>query len=420
MTADAATEIQQLQALREQHKSKLSGKVQYPPLSVFGHADPVGPAVDPDGYNKALSGRRATAVYALLIVNSNPDAAVNLWRKISATEHWGTKQRKAMQANVPAGTSDGDLFKVYMQKLCPADFKLTPQDFLAQGADSKGKGDYQGCSSFNPLLIFSQQEETQYEQAEQNTDQAGIEARNAANAENRRVMVLLFRPGSQVVPAKWPCPSATDAKAGCIKRFWSDSERRRHSRLPDTDRKFDNTHDTFACRFYQRLLDKSPCEKIVPLVILRIRLIQERQLNHQDQPFDGVSYRLEVADTKHEGVVGKDGMLEHLIPVDATSGKLTLLQKPDQGDPVVFWTLNLDITDSLEDSTQFPGAQARLNNLGMFAGEQITGQEDDQTDRALQRFQTLYQVKDQQVGNVETSGDLTAPTSDKLKEIYGG
>src|SRR5215470_8055038 len=39
------------------------------PLSVFGHADPVGN----DDHNKALSGRRATVIYALLISNSDPD-----------------------------------------------------------------------------------------------------------------------------------------------------------------------------------------------------------------------------------------------------------------------------------------------------------------------------------------------------------
>jgi hypothetical protein len=79
-----------------------------------------------------------------------------------------------MQANVPVGTSDGDLFKAYMQALCPADFNLTPHDFLAQGADAQGKGDYQGCSSFNPALVFSQQAEEHFEQAKQNQDQAAL------------------------------------------------------------------------------------------------------------------------------------------------------------------------------------------------------------------------------------------------------
>src|SRR5580698_2019333 len=39
------------------------------PLSVFGHADPVGD----DEYNKKLSGRRATVIYALLISTTDPD-----------------------------------------------------------------------------------------------------------------------------------------------------------------------------------------------------------------------------------------------------------------------------------------------------------------------------------------------------------
>src|SRR5215470_6017431 len=41
--------------------SKSEGKPGFP-LSVFGHADPTGD----DEYNKQLSGRRATAIYALL------------------------------------------------------------------------------------------------------------------------------------------------------------------------------------------------------------------------------------------------------------------------------------------------------------------------------------------------------------------
>ena len=79
-------------------------------------------------------------------------------------------------------------------------------------------------------------------------------------------MVLIFRKDSQVLPAKWPCPKATEGKAGCIKRFWSDGETRRGTHLPGVDRKFDDTKDTFACRFYQRISDTSPCHGTVPLV----------------------------------------------------------------------------------------------------------------------------------------------------------
>jgi hypothetical protein len=94
--------------------------------------------VDPDGYNKALSGRRATVVYALLIVNSDPDTAVGLWRQVAATENGGTDQQQMMQENVPEGTDSGDLHETYMKSLCPSDLALTPADFLSTGTDSKG------------------------------------------------------------------------------------------------------------------------------------------------------------------------------------------------------------------------------------------------------------------------------------------
>ena len=43
-------------------KADLQNNNRPPPLSIFGHADPVGK----DEYNKALSGRRAAAIYGML------------------------------------------------------------------------------------------------------------------------------------------------------------------------------------------------------------------------------------------------------------------------------------------------------------------------------------------------------------------
>jgi hypothetical protein len=239
------------------------------PLAVFGHADPVGPAVDPDGYNKALSGRRATAIYALLISGTQAGKAVSLWQGIASQENWGTNQAQIMQqaTGLPNGTPVSGLIASYVPKLVPPEYtalKIGPANFLAQGADSQGKGDYQGCSSFNPLLIFSQQKQDSFAAGANDQDPQVYAARNLANAPNRRVMVLIFKKGSLVDPSKWPCPSASGDKSGCIKRFWSDGDKRRHTRLPDTDRKFEATKDTFACRFYDRLLTGSPCEKILP------------------------------------------------------------------------------------------------------------------------------------------------------------
>jgi hypothetical protein len=218
---DIRSELRLLFDLLKQHPES--------PLSVFGHADPVGS----DDYNKALSGRRATVVYALLISNSDPDAAVALWQTVAHQENWGVNQRQTMQAltGLSFGTMDSVLFKAYMKKLSPSELKLGKKDFLAQGADPKGKGDFQGCGEFNPVLIFSSQRNKDLESQKNKT------ARNDANSPNRRVMVLLFKKGSKIDPAKWPCPRATEGVSGCIKRFWSDGDTRRSKRLADEDRR---------------------------------------------------------------------------------------------------------------------------------------------------------------------------------------
>ena len=59
-------------------------------MSVFGHADPVGD----DNYNKQLSGRRATAVYAVFTRN------VDLWEELYANnvsgDSWGFRSLQSM------------------------------------------------------------------------------------------------------------------------------------------------------------------------------------------------------------------------------------------------------------------------------------------------------------------------------------
>src|SRR5262249_20243253 len=55
----------------------------FPPMSIFGHGDPVGN----DDYNKRLSGRRAQAIYAMLV----RDAALweALFSKPAGGDNWG-------------------------------------------------------------------------------------------------------------------------------------------------------------------------------------------------------------------------------------------------------------------------------------------------------------------------------------------
>jgi hypothetical protein len=310
--SDIRAELRHLVSLVQEHPGC--------PLSVFGHADPVGD----DDYNKLLSGRRAMAIYALLIANSEISTAVKLWRSIASKENWGSKQHEMMQSltGLPATTQESQLIQAYIQKLCPPDLKLAKTDFLARGADSSGIGDMQGCGEFNPLVLFSKEDQETFDQAARGDkkdpqNRAILAKRNAGNAANRRVLVLFFRQGSRIDPSKWPCPSVTDGTAKCKKRFWSDGETRRSTHLPGAGRSFFDTHDTFACRFFQRVSDRSPCEG----------LTRDFGLLHM-QIYDGEG-RVLLAKRKYEirivgqvtprfkGVLNDQGILRHeFVPHD--------------------------------------------------------------------------------------------------------
>lgn len=259
------------------------------PLSVFGHADPTGD----DDYNKTLSGRRARALYAVLVRDT--DAWEDLYAHSFGGDAWGPRQIQAMLSALPDGDGnpyyagspsasysasarsaikrfqgdhglsvDGDpgpatrkkLFEKYMDWLCTDDdgnvFVREREDFLARGADADGKGDYQGCGEHNPVRVFSASETSELNRPENKG------ARDDLNGVNRRAIVYLFEPGTRVSPDDWPCPRAKDGPSGCKKRFWSEGETRRNPQ--STRREYGKTRDTFACRFYQRLALASPCE----------------------------------------------------------------------------------------------------------------------------------------------------------------
>jgi hypothetical protein len=234
------------------------------PMSIFGHADPVGNL----DYNKQLSGRRAEAIYALL----THDAA--RWEKLYKKE-WGSPQievilealaydpgntpkrlKEAIQAFQRANDliDDGDagpltravLFQKYFEFLFPR--KVEKTEFLHKGMDPGGKGDFQGCGEFNPAMVLSKAEAKKMSEEE----------RNAENGVNRRVLILFFKPGTEAHLEKWPCPRVAEGSGDCKKRFWSDADKR--SAKQDERRTFADTEDTFSCRFYHRLTESSPCE----------------------------------------------------------------------------------------------------------------------------------------------------------------
>jgi hypothetical protein len=324
---DVRAELAHLQTLMAKHVDS--------PLSIFGHADPVGS----DEYNKSLSGRRAMSIYSLLTAQGDLSAAVSLWQKIAAHEKWGDDQRGQMASftGLSSSTSTASLIQAYLQKLCPSTLVLSKKNFLGQGADPDGRGDYQGCSEFNPALLFSQEKQATYDQAKQQNDADGIAARNAANRPNRRVLVLLFRKGSVVTPSKWPCPSALVGQDVCKNRFWSDGETRRSKLLSGADREFKKTHDTYACRFYDRLTHHSPCKETYPPVALRwIGWVPDGcesqssvALNGLDGSLignvEGTSYKVQNAD-------GTCQRFELTLPGDSTNFQLSMVA---QGNPFI-------------------------------------------------------------------------------------
>src|ERR1019366_2375971 len=92
---EATDEFAQLASLRAAHPGA--------PISIFGHADPVGD----DEFNKQLSGRRAKAVYALLLRD------VAAWEALYANtqDRWGDKAVQIMLDTLgyAPGRTDGTM-----------------------------------------------------------------------------------------------------------------------------------------------------------------------------------------------------------------------------------------------------------------------------------------------------------------------
>lgn len=325
-----------------------------PPLSIFGHADPSGQ----DDYNKFLSGRRAAAIYGL--VTRRDEVWEDLYSNSGQFTHpvqgdqWGIRSIQIMLSDlvgpiaidgqmgpqtsgalkefqhanglaadgVPGPATRKQLFLRYMDSVCVdaagRPFRLDKvEGFLARNEDPKGKGDFQGCGEFNPLLVFSQQDNARFDQAEDKSE------RNAANAPNRRVTILLFRPASRVIPANWPCPSALDGVAKCKARFWSDGESRRSLHLA-AERKFEETRDTFACRFFHRLAVSSPCSQI--LRIFRIRLFDPL-----GKALPGAPFLVQTGNREVRGRADAQGdVVVRDVPVPSTC--LVKWSRPDPGE----------------------------------------------------------------------------------------
>ncbi len=301
-------------------------------LSIFGHTDPVGK----DTYNKTLSGRRAQAIFGLLVRD------VELWKDLYfhhdtlGNDPWGVRSIQIMLNRVgttktgnvkgvldaqtrqalkdfeeanslpPKGFNQKQeidpgtfevLAKLYMDALCTDDdnnpVQLKPEDFLAGGTGNDGKGDFQGCGEFNPLMMFSKEEKALFDK-EQNKD-----ARNKENQINRRIMILLYRAGTKIDPAAWPCPTVKEGPEKCQLRFFANAKLRRSNLEQRREHKDEPTNPdivgTFACRFYERQSSTSPCEgpPPIPQPTLEVDVVFDTGSKDEEK---GDSYRLQSTD----------------------------------------------------------------------------------------------------------------------------
>lgn len=421
---ESRKEFAALSKLRKEHPGA--------PLSVFGHADPVGD----DTFNKTLSGHRADSIYGILIRDTAR------WERLyqaGGSEGWGTGSIQRMlvalgfDAGPPTGvmnaqtrtaveqfqgkagvTPDGDpgpktrekLFAAYMDFLMAE--KLSKTEFLAQGADAGGKGDAQGCSEFNPIRSFSTAE-TQFFNRPENKS-----SRDHDNEVNRRVVVLLFRPGSVVQPDKWPCPRTTEGTAGCKKRFWSDGEQRRSPHVER--REFEKTKDTFGCRFYQRLVEISPCEVVVPPAnVLKIRLF-DRQA--RPLPFAPCAVTIPGEAARAMRAAG-DGIVSlRVATFPATvnvkwsrprSGDTAASPPPPLAGPFDF---TLDITVEIPDPDSDAAAMTRFEHLGYRQPRKPTSRSAEQN---IQMFQRDYKAR---FSGIVEDGTLNTPTKNALKTVH--
>jgi hypothetical protein len=240
-----------------------------------------------------------------------------------------------------------------------APFVLKTSAFLGGGADKDGKGAVQGCGESNPLLMFSKAETAQFALPGQE------DARDKANAINRRVTIWLFEKGTVVPPAKWPCPRTKEGIAGCRLRFWSDAETR--AKPSETRREMPADRTTFQCRFYDRLDAAARRRPALRPLVLRV-------LNEKDKPDPNVDFVLLVDGETIKGKTDGDGLLRVKIPSAARKG---LLEVHGEQVPITI--------AKLPSVTRVEGVQVRLFNLGFFSGA-ADGQRSRELGDAIESF----------------------------------
>lgn len=237
------------------------------------------------------------------------------------------------------------------------------------------------------MLVFSQAETDAFNASADKSE------RDEQNSVNRRVVVLLFEPGTVVPPDRWPCPRTNESTSGCCRRFWSDANTRRNPQA--VRRAFEDTDDTFACRFYHRLTVDSPCEcQNGGKSWISIQLLDS---NHEPRP--SAPYKLTIGGKSYDELADSEGRFVKTVSGVTTTALLET--------SALKYQLTLQ---PLRPVTDLQGMQLRLTNLGYSCGE-ANGQMNDETHASLLAFQQLHQLPE--------TGLNDAATQNTVKSIYG-
>jgi outer membrane protein OmpA-like peptidoglycan-associated protein len=404
ITAGAKAGFAHLALIRRDHEGSL--------LSLFGHADPSGQ----DQPNKELSGRRAIAVFATLTRNTG------LWESLyshgAGSDTWTSANLDAMHIVLgrPPAAPDtyataparAELFAAYMDLVCrdldDVPYHLDPaKDFLGKGADAALRGACQGCGEFNPVVFFSRAEQSGYD-ADRDTT-----ARDADNAPNRRVVGLLFPATTVLDLTQWPCPAPKTGVARCQHRFWSDASTRRTHQ--DQRRTFAADGDTYACRFYERLLTSLPCNAHGPLVVTRLLLQQYPGVGGAGKDAAGIAdlpYVISIVGvSERSGKTAADGGVTVMMAADATA-TVTVFDS----------VFHIIAPPAVEPLAGVAGAQRRLDLLG-YEPADPDGTVDKATDRAILQYQADQGLDPDGDQAIDTSGKPSDALTTRLHHDTG-
>ncbi len=228
------------------------------PVALFGHTDSAGSV----NFNHDLSWARAQTVYGVL--RNDPDIWVTLYGEDGEARARLRQQLTAEGYDVdPSEKGVGPTMTAAIAQHVAylADgLALDVFDFLGE----HGQFSMQACSEFNPLRRLG------LEIAER----CSPAMKNAALATNRRVVAFWFAPGTHVDGA-WPCPVPGEGPDKCKSRLWSDAKQRNKEREETLEfwptgvkgsppAPIVRSEETFACRFYDRVAHRSPCEVAEP------------------------------------------------------------------------------------------------------------------------------------------------------------